>query len=79
MHAATLEDEKLVLHELAVFVGKNFVVTIRAHPVFPLDEIERRWLAKGALPHTRRGCCTSSWTRSSTAIIPSQTRTTNAS
>jgi magnesium transporter len=55
MHAATLEDEKLVLHELAVFAGKNFVVTIRAHPVFPLDEIERRWLAKGALPHTSTG------------------------
>jgi len=55
VHATTLEDEKLVLHELAVFVGKNFVVTIRAHPVFPLDEIERRWLAKGALPHTSTG------------------------
>jgi magnesium transporter len=63
MHAATLEDErlgkpeakKLVLHELAVFAGKNFVVTIRAHPVFPLEEIERRWLAKGALPHTSTG------------------------
>jgi len=63
MHAATLEEErlgkpeatKLVLHELAVFAGKNFVVTIRAHPVFPLDEIERRWLAKGALPHTSTG------------------------
>ena len=55
VHAATLEDERLVLHELAVFVGKNFVVTIRAHPVFPLDEIERRWLAKGVLPHTPTG------------------------
>ena len=55
VHAATLEDERLVLHELAVFAGKNFVVTIRAHPVFPLDEIERRWLAKGVLPHTSTG------------------------
>ena len=55
LHAATLDDDKLVTHELAVFAGKNFVVTIRAHPVFPLDEIERRWLAKGALPHTSTG------------------------
>jgi len=55
LHAATLEAERLVLHELAVFAGKNFVVTIRAHPVFPLDEIERRWLAKGVLPHTSTG------------------------
>jgi magnesium transporter len=55
LHAATLDDGKLVLHELAVFAGKNFVVTIRAHPVYPLDEIERRWLAKGTLPHTSTG------------------------
>jgi magnesium transporter len=55
LHAATLEDGKLVLHELAVFAGKNFVVTIRAHPVYPLEEIERRWLAKGTLPHTSTG------------------------
>jgi magnesium transporter len=55
LHAATLEEDKLVLHELAVFAGKNFLVSIRAHPVFPLDEIERRWLAKGALPHTSTG------------------------
>ncbi len=55
LHAATIEGEQLVLHELAVFVGKNFVVTIRAHPLFPLDEIERRWLAKGTLPHTSAG------------------------
>ncbi|HEV2738491.1 MAG TPA: magnesium/cobalt transporter CorA [Candidatus Elarobacter sp.] len=55
LHAVTLEAEQLVTHELAVFVGKNFVVTIRAHPVYPLDEIERRWLAKGTLPHTSTG------------------------
>jgi magnesium transporter len=55
LHAATLDAGKLVLHELAVFAGKNFVVTIRAHPVYPLEEIERRWLAKGTLPHTSTG------------------------
>jgi magnesium transporter len=55
LHAATIDDGKLVLHELAVFAGKNFVVTIRAHPVYPLEEIERRWLAKGTLPHTSTG------------------------
>ena len=56
LHAATLNDEnELELHEIAVFVGKNFVVTIRAHPVFPLDEIERRWASKNAVPHTSTG------------------------
>jgi magnesium transporter len=55
LHATTLEAGRLVLHEIAVFVGKNFVVTIRAHPVFALDEIERRWLSKGSIPHTSTG------------------------
>ncbi|MDB5071214.1 MAG: magnesium and cobalt transport protein CorA [Candidatus Eremiobacteraeota bacterium] len=56
LHASTLDDQKkLVLHEIAVFVGKNFVVTIRAHPVFALDEIERRWLSKNSIPHTSTG------------------------
>jgi magnesium transporter len=61
LHAVTLEDgradgtKQLVSHELAVFVGKNFVITIRAHPLYPLDEIERRWLAKGTLPQTATG------------------------
>ena len=56
VHAATLDEhERLQLHELAIFAGKNFVVTIRAHPVYPIDEIERRWLAKGAVPHDATG------------------------
>jgi magnesium transporter len=55
VHAATVEHGELVLHEIALFVGKNFLVTIRAHPVFPLDEIERRWLSRGAIPHTSTG------------------------
>ncbi|HEY4439884.1 MAG TPA: magnesium transporter CorA family protein [Candidatus Elarobacter sp.] len=54
-HAATLEGTALVLHEIAIFVGGNFVVTIRAHPVFPLDEIERRWTSRGSVPHTSAG------------------------
>jgi magnesium transporter len=55
LHATTVEAGELVLHEIAIFVGKNFLVTIRAHPVYPLDEIERRWLARGAIPHTSTG------------------------
>ena len=55
LHAATVERAELVLHEIALFVGKNFLITIRAHPVYPLDEIERRWLARGTIPHTSTG------------------------
>jgi magnesium transporter len=50
LHTGTLDDSgRLVLHELAVFIGKNFAVTIRAHPVFPLTEIERRWQTRSTL------------------------------
>jgi magnesium transporter len=55
VHAATLDAGALALHEIAIFVGRNFVVTIRAHPVFPLDEIERRWTSRGSVPHTPAG------------------------
>jgi magnesium transporter len=55
LHAASIEHDALQLHEIAVFVGKNFVVTIRAHPVYPLDEIERRWLGQTGIPHTSAG------------------------
>jgi magnesium transporter len=55
LHAASMERGVLRLHEIAVFVGKNFAVTIRAHPVYPLEEIERRWLAQTAIPHSPAG------------------------
>jgi magnesium transporter len=56
LHAPTLDRRgRLELHELAVFLGKNFAITIRAHPVFPLQEIEHRWLSRGTIPHTPVG------------------------
>jgi magnesium transporter len=56
VHGATLgANGRRLHHEIAIFVGSNFVVTIRAHPEFPLDEIERRWLSKDGVPHTATG------------------------
>jgi magnesium transporter len=56
VHAATLDtNARRLHHEIAIFVGTNFVVTIRAHPEFPLEEIERRWLSKDGVPHTATG------------------------
>jgi magnesium transporter len=43
VHAASRNGSALDLHELAIFIGRNFVVTVRALPVYPLDEMERRW------------------------------------
>ncbi|GAC1430854.1 MAG: magnesium transporter CorA family protein [Candidatus Velthaea sp.] len=52
VHGAILDAHgRLQIGELAIFVGRNFVVTIRTEPFFPLDEIERRWHAKwGPIP-----------------------------
>jgi magnesium transporter len=43
VHASSRNGNALDLHELAIFIGRNFVVTVRALPVYPLDEMERRW------------------------------------
>ena len=41
----------LTFHETAIFAGQKFLVTVRDAPPYPLDEIERRWLA---YPHDLR-------------------------
>jgi magnesium transporter len=42
-HAAQVdEEEDLITHEIAVLAGENYVVTLRAQPLYPLDEVERR-------------------------------------
>ena len=43
VYAATRDADVLALHEVAVFVGKRFAVTVRAKPAYPLDEFRRRW------------------------------------
>jgi magnesium transporter len=34
---------ELTIHELAIFAGAKFIITVRESPPFPLEEIERRW------------------------------------
>ena len=43
VHATTMHDEKLTIHEVAIFVGAKFVVTVRADPEFPFDDVRRRY------------------------------------
>jgi magnesium transporter len=43
-HAVTKAPHgALTIHEVAVFAGAKFVITVRADPAYPLAEIERRW------------------------------------
>ncbi len=43
MHGVTQSSRKITVHEIAVFAGAKFIVTVRASPAYPLDEILRRW------------------------------------
>jgi magnesium transporter len=45
IHPVTWEDERMIVHEMSIFAGKNFLITIRQKPVYPIDEIEKRYEA----------------------------------
>ncbi len=36
-------DGGISVHEIAIFAGRQFLITVRAEPAYPLDEIKRRW------------------------------------
>jgi magnesium transporter len=48
VHGVTRADARLAFHEIALFIGQKFIVSVRHAAAYPLDEIERRWLAHGA-------------------------------
>jgi magnesium transporter len=44
VHGETLDAAgRLVTHEIAIFAGANYLVSIRNTPAYPIEEIERRW------------------------------------
>ena len=48
VQATTLTQTGMAFHEIAIFAGSRYVVTVRHDPAYPLDEIERRWLDHAA-------------------------------
>ena len=55
-HAVTLDaDGETVTHEVAVIAGERYAITLRALPVFPLDEVERRRQSMATVPHDATG------------------------
>jgi magnesium transporter len=46
LQATTLENEHIVFHEMAIFAGKKFLVTVRHDPPFAIEEVEKRWNAQ---------------------------------
>ena len=56
VHAASIDPAgSLVTHEVAVLAGNKYVVTLRAFPVYPLDEIERRRHTSVSVPNDATG------------------------
>ena len=56
VHAAKVDDAgELVTHEIAVLAGDQYVVTLRAKPVYPLEEIERRRRVSQTVPNDATG------------------------
>ena len=53
VHGVTRADARLAFHEIDLFVGQKFIVSVRHAAAYPLDEIERRWLAHGASSRLR--------------------------
>ena len=43
VHGATMSAGELAVHELAIFVGEKFVVSVRADPDFSFEEVLHRW------------------------------------
>jgi magnesium transporter len=43
VYAATLVEQELQPHEMAMFVGRNYLVTVRKPPAFDLTDVLKRW------------------------------------
>jgi magnesium transporter len=48
-YGMTVESEGVVEHEVAVFVGHNYLVTVRKPPAYDLDAVLKRWEANSEL------------------------------
>lgn len=43
VQGATRKGEELRIHEIAIFAGSQFLVTVRTSPAYPFDQLQRRW------------------------------------
>jgi magnesium transporter len=55
-HAASIDAQgESITHEVAVLAGANYVVTLRAFPIYPLAEVERRRASSISVPNDATG------------------------
>lgn len=43
VHGVLERGNGISVHEIAIFAGRQFLITVRSEPAYPLDEIVRRW------------------------------------
>lgn len=43
VHPVTWEGERLVIHELAIFAGRQYLLTIHRSPAYSMTEVDQRW------------------------------------
>ncbi len=43
VHGVTRSPDGLATHEIAIFAGESFVVTVRHDPAYPMDDLRARW------------------------------------
>jgi magnesium transporter len=48
-YGMTIDGGRLAKHELAVFVGRNYLVTVRKQPAYDLEPVVKRWEANSQL------------------------------
>src|SRR5947209_14160157 len=46
VRGTTTDGPRVQFHEMAIFAGQKFLVTVRHTPAYPLEEIHSRWLAR---------------------------------
>jgi hypothetical protein len=71
--AINAERGRMALHEVHVFIGRRFIVTVHDHDISPLSEVLVRWRANEAGFRNVGALATPSWTPSSTATFPCST------
>ncbi len=49
VYGITVRDRAVTIHELSIFSGKNYLITVRREPAYPLDEAKRRWRTRSGL------------------------------
>jgi magnesium/cobalt transport protein CorA len=48
-------NERVVLNEISLFMGENYLITVHQNPIFELDEVARRWYRNVVTIHGEAG------------------------